>query len=316
MKKHKQKKVKSTPLQWKAQYTAPLFLLLVLNFVPSLELSLQVKRTFPGILPTLLNPGAPLVIQKEIGTHAYHISSRPMSLLKDNFYLGAVDLYHDKTTFISGLFESSPRSIFAKIFKPKEMAYFVESISLLRPFKKPTTLRFPASVQKNVIEADQELKDKERKLLRASLVDDNDSMKDLCWRNPLDSAPVGQFGKPRYLPNKEVYFHSGLDLRAPVGMKVHAAADGVVRFAQKLIVPGNIIALYHGDGLISMYMHLSKIKVSPGQVVKRGDLIAYSGETGRVEGPHLHWEVRWKGISIDPLALTRDLKRVPASCKL
>ncbi len=297
------------------KFKAHFFFLIGFTLVPSVELAIQIKKPFPGILPALLNPGSPVIIQKAPQTQKYFISSRPMSLLKNNYYLGAIDLYYEKSTFVSGLFEPVPNSFFRKLFKPQVSAYFAESISLLRPnFKKPVTLRFPASVQKNVIEADQELKNKERAMLRASLLGDEETQKNLCWRNPLDSSPVGQFGKPRYLPNKEVYFHSGLDLRAPNGTKVHAAADGTVRFAQKLIVPGNIIALYHGDGLISMYMHLSKIKVTPGQMVKRGELIAYSGDTGRAEGPHLHWEVRWKGISLDPLALTQELKKVPDTC--
>lgn len=293
------------------KYGPQVFLLFALNLVPNAELTRQVRLPFPGILPTLLSPGAPLVVKKNGNTSHYRVSTKAMSLLKNEYYFGAIDLYYEKHTMITGIFDLPSRSLFSKLFRQKENYYFAESISILRPkVKAPVTLRFPANVQKNVIEADQQLKDKERALLRASLLQDEENLKDLCWRNPLDSAPVGQFGKPRFLPNKEIYFHSGLDLRASVGNKVHATADGVVRFAQKLIVPGNIVALYHGDGLISMYMHLSKINVTPGQMVKRGDVIALTGETGRVEGPHLHWEVRWKGISLDPLALTQQLKKV------
>ncbi|OQW50241.1 MAG: hypothetical protein A4S09_00155 [Proteobacteria bacterium SG_bin7] len=291
------------------KYNAQIFLLFALIFVPNAELTRQIRLPFPGTLPELLHPGAPLIVKKNGNTSRYRISTKAMSLFKDEYYFGAIDLYYEKQTMITGLFDLPQRSFISKFFKQKETYYFAEPISILRPkVKAPVTLRFPASVQKNVIEADQQLKDKERALLRSSLMADEESIKDLCWRNPLDSAPVGQFGKPRFLPNKEIYFHSGLDLRASVGTKVHATADGIVRFAQKLIVPGNIVALYHGDGLISLYMHLSKINVTPGQMVKRGDVIALTGETGRVEGPHLHWEVRWKGISLDPLALLRCLR--------
>ena len=78
-------------------------------------------------------------------------------------------------------------------------------------------------------------------------------------------------------------------------------ADGVVVFAGPLTVRGNATMIDHGQGIYTGYMHQSEIFVEPGQRVKAGDLIGLVGGTGRVEGPHLHWEVWVGGIQVDPI---------------
>jgi murein DD-endopeptidase MepM/ murein hydrolase activator NlpD len=94
--------------------------------------------------------------------------------------------------------------------------------------------------------------------------------------------------------------HKGTDFRAKVGTPVYAMNSGVVRFTRNLRNYGNTVILDHGLGLHTVYMHLSKIEVKEGERVEKGDLIAYSGDTGYVLGPHLHLTVRINGISIDP----------------
>lgn len=94
--------------------------------------------------------------------------------------------------------------------------------------------------------------------------------------------------------------HEGIDFVADVGTPVHASAGGVVQTAEFHPQYGNLIEIDHGNDFSSRYAHLSKISVKPGQIIKRGQLIAASGNTGRSTGPHLHFEVRFKGVAQNP----------------
>jgi murein DD-endopeptidase MepM/ murein hydrolase activator NlpD len=95
-------------------------------------------------------------------------------------------------------------------------------------------------------------------------------------------------------------FHTGVDLIAPPGTPVMAAAGGVVSQVGYLAEYGNIVDVDHDNGLTSRYAHLSKSLVKVGDVVMKGQKIALVGATGRVTGPHLHFEVREKGIPLNP----------------
>lgn len=95
--------------------------------------------------------------------------------------------------------------------------------------------------------------------------------------------------------------HKGTDFKAAVGTPVMAINRGVVIFAGDLGIYGNTIAIDHGLGLMSFYMHLSEIDVKKGRTVDIGDVIGKSGQTGYAIGPHLHLTVRIDGISVDPM---------------
>jgi murein DD-endopeptidase MepM/ murein hydrolase activator NlpD len=94
--------------------------------------------------------------------------------------------------------------------------------------------------------------------------------------------------------------HKGIDMAAPTGTPVYAPADGVVSKAEWFGAYGNFIAIGHGSELETRYGHLSRMAVSAGQRVRKGDLIGYVGSTGRSTGPHLHYEVRVAGVAVDP----------------
>lgn len=96
-------------------------------------------------------------------------------------------------------------------------------------------------------------------------------------------------------------FHKGQDIAVPLGTPIMATADGVVVSACWHHGYGNAIYIDHGNGIMTRYGHLSRIDVREGQTVKRGDLIALSGSTGRSTGPHLHYEVRINGEATNPL---------------
>ena len=121
---------------------------------------------------------------------------------------------------------------------------------------------------------------------------------------PLAELPeAGRFGARRILNGESKSPHAGADYRAGPGTTVFAPADGVVAVAEDQYFPGNAVYLDHGDGLISMAFHLSKIEVKEGDAVRRGQPIGQVGATGRVTGPHLHFGLRWRGAKIDPSTL-------------
>jgi len=95
-------------------------------------------------------------------------------------------------------------------------------------------------------------------------------------------------------------FHQGIDIAAPPGTPVVAAADGVVRFAGWNQGYGKAIEIDHGHGITTFYAHCSRIAVRVGQRVRRGQIIAYIGATGKTTGPHLHYEVRVRGVPQNP----------------
>jgi murein DD-endopeptidase MepM/ murein hydrolase activator NlpD len=127
------------------------------------------------------------------------------------------------------------------------------------------------------------------------------------WNGPFTAPVPGQatssFGRLTVLNGQPHGRHLGSDLRAPEGTAVVAPNAGRVVLADEYYFSGNTLILDHGAGLYSLIAHLSRIGVSVGTEVQRGDTIGDSGATGRVTGPHLHWAIRLHGDSVDPLSL-------------
>ena len=113
------------------------------------------------------------------------------------------------------------------------------------------------------------------------------------------------FGTRRTFNGAVKSVHGGLDYHAPVGTPIKAINRGTVLLARDLFFEGNCVVLDHGQGLLSLYMHLSEIKVQEGERVERGQEIGLSGASGRATGPHVHLAVRWQGIYLDPAGLLK-----------
>jgi len=124
---------------------------------------------------------------------------------------------------------------------------------------------------------------------------------------PLDSIiNVGAFGNIRKKGDVTLR-HLGVDLDAVVGTPVYAVNDGIVSFVKELTVYGKMIIIDHGLGIYSLYLHLEEFKVAKGDKVNRGEVIGLSGSTGYSLGPHLHFSIKAKGASIDPLRFINTL---------
>jgi murein DD-endopeptidase MepM/ murein hydrolase activator NlpD len=129
------------------------------------------------------------------------------------------------------------------------------------------------------------------------------------WRQnfiwPAKGRISGQFGAQRIYAGEPGSPHSGVDVAGGVGAPVVAPADGVVTLAaaSPFTLEGNLLIIDHGMGLDSSFLHLSKIHVKKGDIVKQGQLVGAIGATGRASGPHLHWGMKWKAERIDPQPL-------------
>ncbi len=126
------------------------------------------------------------------------------------------------------------------------------------------------------------------------------SLSDLQLDLPARGRIGSGFGLRRFFNHEPRQPHGGLDIAAPVGTPVHAPADGTVIEVGDYFFSGNTVLIDHGQGLVSMYNHLSKIEVVPGEAVVRGQQIGKVGMTGRVTGPHLHWAVSLNDAPVDP----------------
>lgn len=184
--------------------------------------------------------------------------------------------------------------------KDAAMSYLVAVGVAHYPFSTikvaPAFVEPPKEVQPVIAAADVAKKE-------AFAVTDPNSLWSGPFQRPAETETSGVFGSSRIYNGKKKSQHLGLDFRASTGTPVHATNAGTVILARPLYFEGNCVMLDHGQGLVTVYMHLSEFKVKEGDKVMAGQLIALSGGTGRSTGPHLHFAVRWRGEYLDPRTL-------------
>lgn len=117
---------------------------------------------------------------------------------------------------------------------------------------------------------------------------------------PGKGPETSPFGVHRVLNGEPRSPHTGVDLGAPAGTPVHAPANAVVADVGRYYFCGKTLTLDMGEGLYSIYCHLSRIIVRPGQKVRQGQMVGRIGATGRTTGPNLHWTVKLNGVAVDP----------------
>ena len=124
---------------------------------------------------------------------------------------------------------------------------------------------------------------------------------DSGFQLPIQSDITSSFGNQRVFNGQLKGFHRGTDFRAAVGKPIMAANTGTVKLAEELFFSGNLVIIDHGTGVFSLYAHLSRIDVTAGQHIEKGQQIGLSGATGRVNGPHLHWGIKVNNTYVDPI---------------
>ncbi len=120
---------------------------------------------------------------------------------------------------------------------------------------------------------------------------------------PVDAESTPSFGETRLMNEEKTSRHLGTDFPVKEGTPVYASNAGIVALAAPLFYEGNCVIIDHGDRLFTVYMHLDKMRVHRGERVRKHAEIGLSGRTGRVTGPHLHFEIVWNENHLDPLQL-------------
>jgi murein DD-endopeptidase MepM/ murein hydrolase activator NlpD len=163
--------------------------------------------------------------------------------------------------------------------------------------KVPGRYTAPSPEELHQIERDKEIKAQVFQTLSA----------DREWKGsftrPVEAGISGVFGVQRVFNGTVQSTHQGLDFRVPTGTSVAAVNRGRIIVARSLFFEGNCVVIDHGQGLLTLYLHLSTFLVREGETVQKGQPIALSGGTGRATGPHLHLAVRWQGVYLNPAGL-------------
>ena len=161
------------------------------------------------------------------------------------------------------------------------------------------TIKNKRKVNPNAEDMKRISKERIRKKKAKALRTDTIPKVDFIW--PTEGRISSIFGLRRFFNEQERRPHNGLDIAADTGTHVVATADGTIIDAGNFFFSGNMIYIDHGQGIISLYAHMDRINVKPGDKVKQGQLIGAVGTTGRSTGPHLHFAVFANKTLIDPI---------------
>lgn len=176
----------------------------------------------------------------------------------------------------------------------------------LKSTHQPTGKVFLAKQMRDLLKKSAKKTEEQRLLHRILTMKRSDAIWERTFISPVDPPIIiSPFGKRRlyYIENKLsfVRFHRGIDFKGKRGDPVIAPNHGVVVFADMRITTGNTLVIDHGQGVFSLFFHLSSFEVEAGNFVEKGEKIGEIGATGIVEGPHLHWGLWVNGIYVDPL---------------
>lgn len=194
-----------------------------------------------------------------------------------------------------------------RVLRVDESADVTETVDLpitLREYKIERVDGLPPKTVTPDPEAAERIRQEQEMVVAARSRRGNEAEYESGFAWPASGRISGVYGSQRVLNGEPRRPHFGLDIAAPTGSPVYAPADGVVTMAHPdMYFSGGTLILDHGQGLSSSFLHLSKILVEAGTSVKKGDLIAEIGSTGRASGPHLDWRMNWLDRRVDPQLL-------------
>jgi murein DD-endopeptidase MepM/ murein hydrolase activator NlpD len=255
------------------------------TFLAALPLAAQT----PGltIAPAAPFPGSPVLFKLPSGPTTATWLDRPLAFSADGLALAAVGLEVKpgplKLTLASGETHTVPIA---------RHQYRSGIITVPPQFVTP-----PPQVQKRI---------KEEAAVKKEVFATRSPRR---WKGPFaapaDTPQTSPFGTRRTYNGKTRSIHQGLDFRAAIGTPITATHAGKVLLAREMYYEGGFVVLDHGEGLFSLYMHLSKFEVKEGDTVEQRQPLALSGGSGRVTGPHLHFGVQWQGLYMEPATLLR-----------
>lgn len=253
------------------------------TFIAALPLAAQAAGL--KVAPAAPFPGSPILFQLPTGPTTATWLDRPLSFSSDGIALAAVGLEvkpgPQKLTLASGETHNVPIA---------RHQYRTGIITVPPQFVTP-----PPKVLKRIQE--EAAVKKEVFATRSPR----------SWKGPFappaETQQTSPFGTRRTYNGKTRSIHQGLDFRAAIGTPITATHAGKVLIARDMYYEGGFVVVDHGEGLFSLYMHLSKFEVKEGETVVQRQPIALSGGSGRVTGPHLHFGVQWQGLYMEPATL-------------
>lgn len=246
------------------------------------------------VLSSVISPGDAFLIRVTGST------AIPEALLGQRRFVfsGCGEGYHIAVAAVE--FETEPGPLTVRIKTDKEM------VSLPFMVGKATFPELSLRLPDNKVFLslpDRERAERESLQLRAIFRGVSERLWDGGFILPLDNGTSTGYGVKRIINNTKISVHKGLDLRGEEGAEVRASNTGRVVLAEELFFGGNTLVLDHGQGIYSVYMHLSAFKARPGSVVTKGGTVGLVGSTGRASGPHLHFGTKVLDISVNPQSL-------------
>jgi len=253
------------------------------TFLSALQLAAQ--TTGLRVAPAAPFPGSPILFKLPTGPTTATWLDRPLSFSADGMALAAVGLElkpgPQKLTLANGETHTIP-------IAPHQ--YRTGVITVPPQFVSP-----PPKVLKRIQE--------EAAVKKVAFATRSPRRWTGPFAAPAETPQTSPFGTRRTYNGKTRSIHQGLDFRAAIGTPITATHSGKVLIARDMYYEGGFVVLDHGEGLFSLYMHLSKFEVKEGDTVEQRQPLALSGGSGRVTGPHLHFGVQWQGLYMEPATL-------------
>ncbi len=269
-------------------------------FAPSKPTATWTVRATPQKLvngaPVLLSVTAPATLKSLSGTWLGHELIFDRTSGNSWFALAGVSLETKPGKYplkLEGITASGESIRFERAFPVTTAKYPIVKLTVSKKFTEPSP------EQQQTIKADQDVKHEAFSRVSPEREWSGD------FAPPVNAEVSDLFGTRRVFNGVTKSVHQGLDFRVGPSTPISAVNRGTIILARPLYFEGNCVVIDHGRGLLSLYLHLSDLKVKEGDRVERGTLIGLSGATGRATGPHLHLAVRWQGVYLNPAALLK-----------